>query len=275
MGILNVTPDSFWDGGRHSGLDTALRQAETLLEQGADLIDVGGESTRPGAEPVPEADEAARVVPVVEGIARRWPDALVSVDTVKSGIAAAALDAGAAVINDVSGLRLDPDMAGTCARGGAGVVLMHSRGTVDQMASYATAIYGDDPTAEICRELASSADRAREAGLSYEAVVLDPGLGFSKRTHHSVGVLRELDRVLELGYPVLVGPSRKRFVGELAGDVPAEQRLPGTIAACVAAWHAGARLFRVHDVGPVRQALSVAAALHPGHEPLPTPVEAS
>lgn len=269
MGILNVTPDSFWDGGRHESVAAALRQAERLVGEGADLVDVGGESTRPGAEPVAAARERARAVPVIEALVREWPDLLISVDTVKAEVAAAALDAGAAVVNDVSGLRLDPALGPLCAERGAGLVLMHSRGSVERMASYETADYGEDPVGEVVAELDAALERARSAGVVAAAVVLDPGLGFSKRTAHSVAVLRELSRVAALGRPILLGPSRKRFIGELAGTgqdgaagaLPPEERLAGTLAACVTGLLAGARLFRVHDVAPVRQALAVAAAL--------------
>jgi dihydropteroate synthase len=263
MGILNVTPDSFWDGGRHQKETAALRHAERLVEEGADLLDIGGESTRPGAAGVTAEEEASRVLPVVRACVREWPNLPVSVDTVKAAVASAALDAGAAVVNDVSGLRLDPDMGSVCAARGAGVVLMHSRGGVESMARYETARYGDDPVGDVVAELATAADRARAAGVAPERVVVDPGLGFSKRTEESVAVLRGLHRILALGYPVLVGPSRKRFIGELAGGLDAQDRLPGTVAACVAAWIAGARLFRVHDVQAVRHALAVAHALAP------------
>ncbi|MDX1675159.1 MAG: dihydropteroate synthase [Longimicrobiales bacterium] len=261
MGILNVTPDSFWDGGRYAGVDAALRQAERLVAEGADLVDVGGESTRPGAESVPAEEERRRVVPVVDALVREWPELLVSVDTVKAAVARPALEAGAAVINDVSGLRLDSALPAACGEAGAGVVVMHSRGGVAEMASYDTARYGDDPVGEIVGELEDALERARAGGIADDAVVLDPGLGFSKRTAESVAVIRELDRIAALGRPVLLGPSRKRFVGELAGGLPAEERLPGTIAACVAGLERGARLFRVHDVAPVRRALAVAEAV--------------
>ncbi|HEX7089930.1 MAG TPA: dihydropteroate synthase [Longimicrobiales bacterium] len=261
FGILNVTPDSFWDGGRHAGVDAAIAHAAALLEQGADVIDVGGESTRPGALPVPADEELRRVLPVVRELARRWPDLLISVDTVKAEVARAALAEGAAVINDVSGLRLDPGVGEAAAEAGAGIVLMHSRGPVDRMASYELARYGPDPVAEIVRELAEAMERARAAGIASAAVVLDPGLGFSKRTEHSAAAIAGLDRVLALGRPVLVGPSRKRFVGELAGGLPPAERLEPTIAACIVALLRGARLFRVHDVLAVRRALTVAEAL--------------
>jgi dihydropteroate synthase len=261
LGILNVTPDSFWDGGRHAGVDAALRRAERLVAEGADLVDVGGESTRPGAGEVAAEEERERVVPVIEALVREWPDLLVSVDTVKAAVAGAALNAGAAVVNDVSGLRLDRAMGPLCAERGAGLVLMHSRGDVERMASYETAGYGPDPVAEIVAELEEALARAAEAGVDRDSVVVDPGLGFSKRTAESVAALRELPRILAMERPVLLGPSRKRFVGELAGGLATEDRLPGTIAACVAGLLAGARLFRVHDVGPVRRALAVAEAV--------------
>ena len=263
MGILNVTPDSFWDGGRHVAPAAALRQAERMVAEGADLLDVGGESTRPGATAVSAAEESARVLPVIEALVREWPEVQVSVDTVKARVARAALDAGAAIVNDVSAFRLDPGMARLCAEANAGAVLMHSRGSVEQMASYETATYGEDVVGEVVAELGSAVERATAAGLSRDRLALDPGLGFSKHTEHSAAVVRGLDRLGALGLPVLIGPSRKRFVGELSGGRPAEERLPGTIAACVVGLAAGARIFRVHDVGPVRDALDVAEALRP------------
>lgn len=261
LGILNVTPDSFWDRGRHAALDDALARAEAILEEGGDVIDIGGESTRPGAVPVDAGQELERVIPVVREIVRRWPAALVSIDTVKAAVARAAIDEGAAIVNDVSGLRLDPDMAGAVADTGAGVVLMHSRGDVGDMASYAMAEYGPDPVGDMVDELTAALGRAREAGIPDDAIVLDPGLGFSKRTEHSVAALAHLDRFLALGRPLMVGPSRKRFVGELSGGLPAEERLEGTLAACVVALVGGARIFRVHDVRAARRALDVAEAV--------------
>jgi len=261
MGILNTTPDSFWDGGRFAALDRAIERVEEMIGDGADIIDVGGESTRPGAEPVSIEEEHGRVVPVVHALAERWPELLVSVDTVKADIAQAAIDQGAAIINDVSAFRLDPRMAEVAAETGAGAVLMHSRGRVDEMARYAMADYSDDVVGDIVRELTERVAAAEAAGVQRDSIVLDPGLGFSKRTEHSVAALRELDRLVALGFPVLLGPSRKRFIGELSGGLPPEERLPGTIAACVVGWMKGARIFRVHDVRDVRRALDVAAAL--------------
>jgi dihydropteroate synthase len=260
VGILNVTPDSFWDGGRHAAVDTALRHAERLLDEGADILDVGGESTRPGAVPVAAEAEIARIVPVVEAVLRARPDTLVSVDTVKASVARAALAAGAAILNDVSGLRLDPGLAVEAAGAGAGLILMHSRGGVAEMAQYAQAEYGDDCVGDVVSGLGRSVEAARAAGVPDAAIVLDPGLGFAKRTHHSLALLGGLGRIAALGFPVMVGPSRKRFIGEAAGGLHPEERLPGTIAACVVALLRGARLFRVHDVAPVRHALDLAAA---------------
>jgi dihydropteroate synthase len=261
MGILNVTPDSFWDGGLHSGVTAALHHAETMVRAGADIIDVGGESTRPGAQSVDAASEIARVVPVVQGITRAFPDLPVSVDTVKSETARAVADAGAAIINDVSGLRLDPGVATVVAAYALGIVLMHSRGSVGEMAQYRMADYGADVVGEIICELQAAVATARAGGVATAAIAIDPGLGFSKRTEDSVLTLRELDRLLALGQPVLVGPSRKRFIGELSGGLPPEERLPGTLAACVAAFAKGAHIFRVHDVAAARRALDVAHAI--------------
>jgi dihydropteroate synthase len=261
VGIVNVTPDSFFDGGRHATRDAAIARAAALVEEGADILDVGGESTRPGAHAVAAAEERARIVPVVAEPVRRWPAVPISVDTVKAEVARAALDVGAAIINDVSGLRHDAELGAVAAAYGAGIIVMHSRGSVAEMASYALADYGADAVGEIAAELGHAAGRAAAAGIAHAAIVVDPGLGFAKRTEHSVAVLAQLDRITALGYPVLIGPSRKRFVGELAGGLPPESRLEGTIAACVIGVLRGARLLRVHDVGAVRRAVAVAAAM--------------
>jgi dihydropteroate synthase len=261
MGILNVTPDSFWDGGLHSGVTAALHHAEAMVREGADLIDVGGESTRPGAQFVDPVTEIARVVPVVQAVTREFPELPISIDTVKSETARAAADAGAAIVNDVSGMRLDPAVAEVAAGFSLGVIIMHSRGSVAEMAQYRMADYGADPVGEIVEELRASVQAARERGVAAAAIAIDPGLGFSKRTEDSLATLRELERILALGHPVLVGPSRKRFIGELSGGLPPEARLPGTLAACVAALAKGAHIFRVHDVAPARHALDVAHAI--------------
>ncbi|HSJ05680.1 MAG TPA: dihydropteroate synthase [Longimicrobiales bacterium] len=260
VGIVNVTPDSFHDGGRHATTEAAVRHAARLVEEGAGVLDVGGESTRPGAAAVDAATEARRVVPVVRELRAAWPAIPVSIDTVKADVAREAVAAGAAVINDVSGLRLDPAMAGVAARTGAGLILMHSRGGVEAMARYDLAEYGTDCVADVRDELMQAVTHAQEAGVAGDAIVLDPGLGFAKRTAHSVAILAGLARLTDLGFPVMVGPSRKRFIREIAGGAGPDDRLPGTLAACVVALLHGARLFRVHDVGPARQALDLAAA---------------
>jgi dihydropteroate synthase len=198
---------------------------------------------------------------VVAAIVARFPALLVSVDTVKAEVAAAALAAGAHVVNDVSGFRLDPGLGAICAREGAGVVLMHSRGSVSEMGTYVHASYGDDVSGEVTAELGDCVDRARAAGVPDAALVLDPGLGFAKRSEHSLRVLAELPRVAALGFPVLVGASRKRFVGELTGVEHPADRVHGTVGASVAALMRGARLFRVHDVRAHREALEVAWAV--------------
>jgi dihydropteroate synthase len=259
MGIINVTPDSFSDGGAFASVAAAVEHGHKLLDEGADILDVGGESTRPqGATPVDVTEEMRRVMPVVEGLLAAHPRATISVDTTKADVAAAALAAGAAIINDVSGFRFDAVMGSVCAEAGAGVILMHSRGTLSDMASYQHAIYSDDVVGDILVELTARIEAAQRAGVGREAIAVDPGFGFSKRTEHSVAVLRDLERVRAIGYPVVVGVSRKRFVGELSGVGAATARGHGSIAANVIALMRGARVFRVHDVAATRQALAVA-----------------
>jgi len=258
MGIVNVTPDSFSDGGVSFSADRAIARALDLLRQGADVLDIGGESTRPGAVPVGFDEELRRVIPVIEGVLAAAPEAVLSVDTVKSGVAARAVDAGALVVNDVSGLRLDSAMAEVCARAGCGVILMHSRGDVGEMASYALAEYGADPVGEMLRELGNSVERAAAAGVARSSIVVDPGFGFAKASEHSLAVLRQLDRFCDLGFPVMVGLSRKRMIGELTGVGVAADRDAGSVGAAVVALVRGARLFRVHEVGMHRQALDAA-----------------
>jgi dihydropteroate synthase len=252
-----VTPDSFSDGGQFFPMGAAVARAEQMVTDGADIIDVGGESTRPNAEPVDVAEETRRVLPVIRALRAAMPATPISIDTVKASVAADALDAGAAIVNDVSALRLDPEMAGVCASKDAGVVLMHSRGDVKEMASYAGASYGD-VTSEVLAELGARIQAARAAGIDSEAIVIDPGIGFSKRAEHSLRLLADLPRIAALGYPVYVGVSRKRFIGEITGVTSAADRDEGTLGANVAALARGAALFRVHDVRGTRRALDVA-----------------
>lgn len=256
VGVLNVTPDSFSDGGRFSRLDAALAQAEQLKADGCHLIDVGGESTRPGSGQTTASEESARVVPVIEAIVRRGLGPA-SVDTRKATVARAALDVGAAVVNDVSGLSFDPSLGATVAAAGAGLVLMHMRGTPDTMDSLAC--YAQ-VAVEVADELRAMAGRAIEAGVAAERIVVDPGFGFAKNPGQNFRLLDELATIVALGYPVLVGPSRKRFLGAATGR-PVEDRDRATATACALAWERGARLFRVHDPALAREALALARAL--------------
>ena len=261
-GILNVTPDSFSDGGWFTDPVSALVHARQLLREGADMLDVGGESTRPqGAVPVDVDEESQRVVPVIRAVRAEFPDIVISVDTVKSEVARRALDAGADIVNDVSAFRLDSRMAETCAAAGAGVILMHSRGAVSDMATYVHADYDGNVVAIVRQELQAAMELARSAGVHDECMVLDPGVGFSKRSEHSLQVLAGLPLLLELGRPLMVGVSRKRFIGELNEVAIPAERVFGTVGANVAALWNGARIFRVHDVRENRQALDVAWAV--------------
>jgi dihydropteroate synthase len=280
FGILNVTPDSFSDGGNFLSAEAAIAQAGQMISEGADAIDIGGESTRPGAKPVSAREELKRVLPVIRGIRSRWSDVAISIDTVKAEVATAALSEGVAIVNDVSGMSLDPEMPGVCAEAGCSVVLMHSRGTVADMASYENAVYGNDPVGEIVAELEESVQTAQRAGIHPGRIALDPGIGFSKRTGHSLAALVELPRIVALGYPVFVGASRKRVIAELirytggsagvAGGttlapqlVSNDDRDMTTVGVNVVAFFAGARIFRVHRVRPNRLALDAAWALTP------------
>ncbi|MFO7589239.1 MAG: dihydropteroate synthase [Gemmatimonadota bacterium] len=255
LGILNVTPDSFSDGGRWRDPGAAVDRALALSAQGADLVDVGGESTRPGAEPVDAREEWSRIGPVVKALAGAGVP--VSLDTTKGEVAGRGLDEGAVAVNDVSGLRFDPGIADLCARAGAGLVLMHMRG--DPRTMQADPDYGD-LVGEVARFLASQASLAGRRGVEPERIVVDPGIGFGKSVAGNLELLARCDAFASLGYPVLVGPSRKSFIGKVL-DLPVGERLEGTIAACVAGLFRGARLFRVHDVGPVRRALDLAEAI--------------
>lgn len=256
LGILNVTPDSFSDGGTFLAPGAALAHAEQMVAEGADMLDIGGESTRPqGAKAVSAAEESQRVLPVIEQVRARFPDLPISVDTVKADVAEAALAAGADIVNDVSGLRLDKRMADVCAKSGAGVIVMHSRGTVSDMSTYEHAHY-DRVVTEVIGELVARVALAERAGVAATAIAVDPGIGFSKRPEHSLALLAHLREFAALGYPLVLGVSRKRVVGT-AGDEPA-QRVDGTNAVNVLGLAAGARVFRVHDVLAARRALDVA-----------------
>jgi dihydropteroate synthase len=261
IGILNVTPDSFSDGGRFAGLDAALAHGEALLAEGASILDVGGESTRPGrSEDVPLDEELRRVIPVVEALIRRHPSLLVSIDTVKAAVARAALEAGAAIVNDVSAMRLDPGMPSAVATARAGVILMHSRGSILEIASYTHAEYAGDVIGAVLQELRDGLSRATGAGVAVDATVIDPGFGFSKTVEQNIELLDQLAALQALGRPILVGPSRKRFLGSVTG-LPVEDRDRVTATACALAYDRGARLFRVHAVAAAREALALAGAM--------------
>lgn len=263
MGILNVTPDSFFDGGLHIDAGAAARRAEEMVAEGADLIDVGGESTRPGATPVAEEEERRRVVSVVRAAARLGVP--VSIDTSKASVAAAALEAGASVVNDVTALG-DPHMARTVAAAGAGLVLMHMRGTPRTMQDDPRY---DDVVAEVGASLAARVEVALAAGIGADRIAVDPGIGFGKTLAHNLALLRGLPDVsaaIDPTLPVVVGASRKSFLGRLgAGDRPAD-RLAGSLAAAVAAALAGAAVVRAHDVLETRRALAIADALRSAPE---------
>ena len=262
MGILNLTPDSFSDGGRHfrgTGVDiqAAVDAALRMAEEGADIIDVGGESTRPGAGAVPEDVEIARVVPVIQAIRKRSA-VPVSIDTTKAGTAKAALKAGASIINDISGGTFDPGMYALAAGTGAAIVLMHIKGTPADM--QADPHYGD-VVADVSAHLAGLAGAARGAGVPADSILVDPGIGFGKTAAHNLALINRLDAVAALGYPVVLGVSRKAFIGTLTGGAPASDRIEGSLAASVVGAARGANIIRAHDVKATRRALTVADAI--------------
>ena len=258
MGVVNVTPDSFSDGGRHLAREAAVRHGQALAAAGADLLDIGGESTRPGAEEVPLQLELDRVLPVLDAL-RASTDVPLSVDTRKAEVARQALRVGAAMVNDVSGLTHDPALASVVAEVGAALALMHIQGTPETM--QVDPRY-DDLVAEVIASLAGSIERAVAAGVRRERIWVDPGIGFGKTVGHNLFLLRHLAELRVLGAPVLVGTSRKRFLGTLTGGRPPEDRLPGSLGSIAAvAVLRGADVVRVHDVADAKQALAVADAI--------------
>jgi dihydropteroate synthase len=256
MGVVNVTPDSFSDGGAFLDRDAAVAHGLRLAFEGADLLDIGGESTRPGADPVSEREELHRVIPVIEGILAANAGVRISIDTSKAGVAAAALDAGADYVNDVTALRGDPEMAALVAERNVDVCLMHMLGTPRTM--QAEARYGD-VVADVKAFLAERIDAATAAGIARERIEVDPGIGFAKNIDHNLELLRRLRELTELGRPLVLGTSRKSFLGKITGRETAE-RVPATLATVVMGYERGAEVFRVHDVAPARDALAVAAA---------------
>ncbi len=261
MGILNVTPDSFSDGGRFFDRGKAVEHALAMVRDGADVIDVGGESTRPGAEGISEREELRRVIPVIKEL-RQKPGIVVSVDTRRSKVAHEAIEAGAKIVNDVSGLRYDKDMAAVVADSGAALIVMHMKGTPKDM--QVNPAY-KDLIGEVMEDLRKSVQTARAAGVAEEKIIIDPGIGFGKTFEHNLQILNRLDEFLAIGRPICVGTSRKAFIGKALGiDGPA-QRLSGTIATCVLAIMKGASLLRVHDVGQVRQAAQITDSIVRAH----------
>ena len=260
MGVVNVTPDSFFDGGRFLTFDHAVAHALQLLDQGVDIVDVGGESTRPGKKaPVSAEEEIRRVVPVIESIKRERPQAVVSVDTYKATVAKAAYDAGAEIVNDVSGFEWDPAMAVTCAELDCGVVLMHMRGTPETWRSLERL---EDPLTLVKHELGLSVEKAQEAGIARERIAIDPGFGFGKNFEENYPLLEGLDQLAELGFPIIAGTSRKSFVGRASGtEGGAADRLAGSLAAMVISITKGAHIVRVHDVKESAEAARVVDAI--------------
>jgi dihydropteroate synthase len=256
MGVVNVTPDSFSDGGLFLDPDAAITHGRELVEQGADILDVGGESTRPGAEAVSADEELGRVEPVVAGLAGA---ATVSIDTSKVVVAEAALDAGAAIVNDVTALRHDPEIGGLCAEHGVGLVLMHMLGEPRTMQE--NPVY-DDVVDDVKAFLAERLEVAVGAGVAEERIWLDPGIGFGKTLEHNLELLRRLGELRELGRPLVIGTSRKSFLGTIDGS-PVGERIGGTIASSVLAAAEGADVIRVHDVAETAQAMKMAGAIHP------------
>ncbi|HSP42244.1 MAG TPA: dihydropteroate synthase [Luteolibacter sp.] len=257
MGILNVTPDSFSDGGRHSGTQAALEHARRMIAEGAEIIDIGGESTRPGARPVGAVEETTRILPVIRALRDEW-DGLISIDTMKATVALAALGAGADIVNDVSGLRADPHMAGLCAASGCGVVVMHMLGEPRTMQ---LAPHYDDVVAEVRGFFHERMETLVAAGIDAEALCFDPGIGFGKNLDHNLALLRALDALAPEGRPLLLGVSRKSFIARLLeNDDPALRHWP-TVAATALAREKGVMLHRVHDVRANREALQMIEAV--------------
>jgi dihydropteroate synthase len=264
MGVVNVTPDSFSDGGQFLDPQSAVTHGVRLLDEGADILDIGGESTRPGATPLSAGEELQRILPVITGLRRERSDIILSVDTYKAEVALRAVETGADIVNDVSGLRWDPAMAAALASLRCGVVLMHTRGRPDEWRSLAAP---DDVVSLVLRELRETAEKALAAGIAHDRIVLDPGFGFGKRYDENYPLLSHFDRLHSLGFPLLSGPSRKSFLGRTAGkrlglaDLPPEQRLAATLAAVTASVLKGAHVVRVHDVRATVEAVAVADAV--------------
>ena len=256
FGVINVTPDSFSDGGEALALSEALKRGRAMFDDGADILDVGGESTRPGAEPVSAEEERARVVPVVKGLSEMG--ALVSIDTRRAEVMAAAIDAGAGIVNDVTALTGDQDSLGLVADRGVAVVLMHMQGEPGSMQENPQY---ENAAEDVFGTLKARFEACEEAGIRRLRIAVDPGIGFGKTVDHNLEILNRLDIYRDLGLPVLLGVSRKSFIAKLSRGEAPKDRVPGSLAAVLAAWAQGVRMFRVHDVAETRQALAVAQAI--------------
>jgi dihydropteroate synthase len=276
MGVVNVTPDSFYDGGRHFSTAAAVEQALKLLDEGADILDIGGESTRPGARTretgLSQQEELRRVLPVIEGARAKRPDAVISIDTYKSHVARAAVAAGAEIVNDVSAGRWDPAMASTVAELEAGLVLMHMRGRPEEWRKLPRLV-GAELLAQVSSDLDIWSKAALKAGVARERIVIDPGFGFGKNFEENYPLLAGFDQFHDLGFPLLSGTSRKSFIGRALGsdgeDLPADQRLYGTLATVAISVLKGAHIARVHDVKPALEVTRIADAVLSAQ---PTPV---
>jgi dihydropteroate synthase len=258
VGILNITPDSFSDGGDFLDPEAAARRAFAMLDEGAAVLDLGGESTRPGSDPVSPEEELRRVIPVIECILAARPEAVISVDTHRAETARSALEAGARLVNDVTALRGDPRMASVVEEAACPVILMHMQGEPKTMQNDP---HYEDVVREVKDFLAQRAEYAISSGIRPENLIVDPGIGFGKDLEHNLALLRNLDAVVDLGFPVLVGASRKRFIGEITGVQEAKERVFGTVATTVLAHEQGASYFRVHDVRANLEALAVVEAV--------------
>ncbi len=258
MAILNLTPDSFSDGGKWDNLEQIIKGVGTMIEQGADIIDVGGESTRPGSKRVDAAEQKARVLDIIATISECYPDTIMSIDTTLSAVAEVALDYGATMLNDVSAGRDDPAMLELAADQQVPICLMHMQGepgTMNEQPQY------DDVVGEVCDFLVARAEMAKNYGLSEDAIILDPGIGFGKNTEHNLTLLKHLNKVTALGYPVLLGTSRKRFMGQVCRVAEPQQRVPASCATTVLGLQAGVKIFRVHDVWQHKQVMDLMTAL--------------
>jgi len=257
MGILNITPDSFYDGGYYLSEDKYLQRIDEIVSQGAHIIDIGGMSTRPGSKPVSKQEEIDRIIPVIRKVCSRY-DIIISADTYRSEVAARAIDAGASILNDISGFTMDDSMIKVIAESKVWSVIMHIQGTPGNMQD--DPVY-DDVVDEIYDFLYNQAIKAQDAGIEPGKIIIDPGIGFGKKIEHNLSILAKLSDFTNMGYPVLVGASRKSFIGSILGGAPAGQRLEGSIAAAVYAYINGARILRVHDVGQTVSAIKVAKSI--------------